>query len=124
MALNFKVCPICGYNTLPQNTDQSIGSVCPSCGYDESMDMKFQYTITFGDHSHGNISGEWQDDLGGLPLSDGDKIPFHSTIILTPVPDSGYHFSKWTINGVDISEENPLIVIDKDTAIICVFEAN
>ena len=61
---------------------------------------------------------------GGYSVPEGlnevtDKNPQFS---VSAIPDAGYHFDYWTVNGTDMYTDNPLrLTINGDTTVIAVF---
>ena len=114
MTVDIKVCPICG-NDLPDSfVTQDDREICLLCGYDASQEAKFQYLMTVVTVENGNLTG----------VSDGDKLPWDYTIILEAIPDQGYHFVKFIINGEDDTENPEEITVHGILTIEVVFEAD
>ena len=58
------------------------------------------YPITINAAQNGTISG----------AVSGQEIPAGLAITLEAVPDDGYELVNWTVNGVDVGSENPLVL--------------
>ena len=58
------------------------------------------HQVDFSAIQNGTLSASWN----GMTLSDGDFVPFGSTITLSAEPASGYYVSAWT--GCETTEDN------------------
>jgi hypothetical protein len=114
VALDIKKCPVC-------MSDDVTDNICQFCGYNNSMEQKFQYTLTLGAHTNGTVEGEYpilDEDFTTL-----DKVPLGTELILTATPDSDYLFSKWTIGGIDYTDNPITITVEASVTIVAVFVA-
>lgn len=62
--------------------------------------------------------GEYSDALNSINVDVVDG----STIEVVAVPNAGYGFSKWTIDGVDIQSNPCTLVVNKNSVLSCSFE--
>ena len=100
-------CIVCGNNisTMFDSSDN-----CKVCGYDNSMQQKTCYLMSVT-AENGSVSG----------VSDGDKYYHNKVLVIEATPEGGYVFSKWTINGVDYTENPKTLVIREAKTIVAVF---
>ena len=74
------------------------------------------YRVTFASAGHGTIVGEALQYLE----------PGAPSALVRAVEDPGYHFLYWTVNGIQVSTANPVIIVggSADMTVVAVFESN
>lgn len=62
---------------------------------------------------------------GGVATTSADEAEYNSSVILTATPNEGYRFINWTVNGVEISTQNPYTAtITSDSEFVANFLAD
>lgn len=93
------------------------GEVGFNTGGGAPKQVKLYLTVT----EHGKV------DINGSVYSPGSyTLTYYSgtRLVLTAVPDTGYAFSRWSINGVSVYEPQTAITIQEDTTVIAYFKQN